>query len=52
MRILAMLLIVVNSLLFALGQGFFGVPPSDTGRSIQPADIIINPNISIENLNL
>jgi len=52
MRILAILFIVVNILLFALGQGFFGLPPSEQGRSVPPAETQPNPDISIENLNL
>lgn len=52
MRILAILFIVVNILLFALGQGFFGLPPSEQGRSVPPAKTQPNPDISIENLNL
>lgn len=51
MRTLAILFIVINILLFALGQGFFGLPPSEQGRSMQPAEIKTNPNIRIENLN-
>ncbi len=33
MRLLLLLIVVVNLGLFAFGRGFFGVPPSEAGRS-------------------
>ncbi|HUH86535.1 MAG TPA: hypothetical protein VL003_00595 [Pusillimonas sp.] len=33
MRLLVLLIMVVNLGLFAFGQGYFGVPPSEAGRS-------------------
>lgn len=33
MRLLFFLIVVLNVGLFAYGQGFFGTPPSEAGRS-------------------
>lgn len=33
MRILLLLVVIVNLGLFAFGQGYFGVPPSELGRA-------------------
>jgi|GEM_PF-474078 len=46
MRILVAIFILINLWLFALGQGFFGLPPSEAGRSLQPAPP--KPNASIQ----
>lgn len=36
MRFLFFLIVIVNVGLFAYGQGHFGVPPDQLGRSIAP----------------
>lgn len=50
MRILVVLFILINAWLFALGQGFFGLPPSEQGRTLQPAPLKDNPKIQIQNI--
>ncbi|HLS16868.1 MAG TPA: hypothetical protein VK049_03430 [Paenalcaligenes sp.] len=50
MRILVALFIVINIWLFALGQGFFGVAPSEQGRSVPPAESKDNAKIKIESV--
>jgi len=50
MRILAILFILVNIWLFALGQGFFGLPPSEQGRTLHPAEPLGGASIQIQNL--
>lgn len=34
MRILVLLIFILNAALFVFGQGYFGVPPSEVGRSL------------------
>ncbi|HLR30362.1 MAG TPA: hypothetical protein VK082_07270 [Paenalcaligenes sp.] len=50
MRILVILFILINIWLFALGQGFFGLPPSEQGRSLQPAESKDNAKIQIQSV--
>ncbi len=38
MRLLLLLLVIANIMLFTYGQGFFGVPPAEQGRSPQLLD--------------
>jgi len=48
MRVLIFLFLLINVWLFTLGQGFFGLPPSEKGRSLQPEPLIENANIHIK----
>src|SRR5690625_5138327 len=50
MRILVILFILINVWLFALGQGFFGLPPSEQGGSLQPAESKDNAKIQIQSV--
>lgn len=50
MRILVALFILINIWLFALGQGFFGLPPSEQGRTVQPAPSTDNAKIQIHSV--
>ena len=40
MKYIALLCLIANVALLAYGQGFFGVQPSEYGRSISPAPFV------------
>ncbi|GGE56591.1 MAG TPA: hypothetical protein K8U84_03490 [Paenalcaligenes hominis] len=47
MRTFALFLVIVNLFLLAYGQGFFGVAPSELGRSPSPKPFFNHANIHI-----
>ena len=49
MRTLALFLVLLNLFLLAYGQGFFGLAPSELGRSPSPQPFFNHANIHIGN---
>ena len=47
MRTFALFLVIFNLFLLAYGQGFFGVAPSELGRSPSPKPFFNHANIHI-----
>lgn len=48
MKYIALLFLTANVVLLAYGQGFFGVPPSEYGRSVSPAPVVNEGAVNVD----